>query len=158
MGDYGESIHELFKLINEGKSKYAYFLLAAAGGALALAVNQTQGAQLKASQIPLAIAVVCWLASFLSGCLHLQSTTESHHVNSAFLQMVNAGVDRSTDEETRQSVNFVLEGCEAIRKRTVIYGRLQFGLLVAGGAMYLVWHVLEMYLRTVARGSFGVTS
>lgn len=52
--------------------KYTYFSLAAAGAAIAFAVNQTQGAKLAWSQLPLAGAVVCWALSFFCGCRHLE--------------------------------------------------------------------------------------
>jgi hypothetical protein len=40
---------------------------------------------------------------------------------------------------------------DAIKKsnRASTYANIQFQLLVGGAILYVVWHVLEMYLRTV---------
>lgn len=51
-----EMAREVYKALREAQNKYTYFLLAAAGVAIALAVNQTQGTAVAWSQIPLAAA------------------------------------------------------------------------------------------------------
>jgi hypothetical protein len=63
---------EVYRALRTGQDKYTYFLLAAAGAAIALAVNQTHDAALAWSQLPLLIGVLCWALSFVFGCLHLQ--------------------------------------------------------------------------------------
>jgi hypothetical protein len=52
-----EEIAEVYRQSRNAQDKHIYFLLAAAGAAIALAINQTQTATLKWSQIPLASAV-----------------------------------------------------------------------------------------------------
>jgi hypothetical protein len=39
-----ENLREVYRQLRMAQDKYTYFLLAAAGAAIALAVNQTQGA------------------------------------------------------------------------------------------------------------------
>src|SRR5687768_115767 len=93
----GEAEQELFKHIREGWSKYTYFMLTAAGAAIALAVNQTQGAALKWSQVPLATAVLCWGLSFFCGAQHLVYVNASLYANFGLLN-VRAGRDPRTGQ------------------------------------------------------------
>jgi hypothetical protein len=55
---------EVYRALRESQTRYAYFLLAAAGAAIGLVVSQTQTATLQWAQIPLAIAVAMWGLSF----------------------------------------------------------------------------------------------
>ncbi len=54
-------------------ARYAYFLLAAAVVAIGYALGQTRYAELTPSEIPLALAVLCWFASFYYGCQHVEN-------------------------------------------------------------------------------------
>ena len=73
--------HEVFKHLREGQDKYTYFLLTAAGGAVALAVNQTHAEVLKWSQLPLATAVLCGGVSFFSGCAKIEYVNSVLYAN-----------------------------------------------------------------------------
>ncbi len=54
----GESAREVFRALRKSQDKYTYFLLAAAGAAIAVAVNQTQGLAIAWSQVPFALSVL----------------------------------------------------------------------------------------------------
>jgi uncharacterized protein (DUF2336 family) len=56
----------VYNALRTAQEKYAYFLLAAAGAAIAFAVNQTHDAKLSWAQLPLAAAVLSWGCSFFS--------------------------------------------------------------------------------------------
>ena len=65
-----EMAREVYKALREAQNKYTYFLLAAAGAAIALAVKQTQGTAMAWSQIPacssgvkLGVELLLWLPS-----------------------------------------------------------------------------------------------
>ena len=102
---------EIHRALREAQGRYTYFLLAAAGAAIALAVNQTQGLSLSWSQIPLGLAITAWGLSFFCGCRRL-----------GYVSSKNA------DSANR-------------------FGHWQFRLLIAGGVLYVAWHVWEMYLQ-----------
>src|SRR5262245_13334 len=78
---------EIYRALRSAQDKYAYFLLAAAGAAIALAVNQTHDAKLAWSQLPLLASVMCWALSFVFGCLHLQYVTTSLYANYELLKV-----------------------------------------------------------------------
>jgi hypothetical protein len=64
-------IEEKFSIesyLRTAKDKYTYFLLAASASAIAFSISQTREDALAWSQLPLAIAVLCWAFSFYFGC------------------------------------------------------------------------------------------
>jgi hypothetical protein len=53
--------------------RYAYFLMAAAALFIGYALNNTRYNEISISQLPLAIALAAWVASFMYGCLHVEN-------------------------------------------------------------------------------------
>jgi hypothetical protein len=146
-----ESVREVYRAHREGQSQYTYFILAAAGAGIGLAVNQTRDAAMAWTHIPLAAAVVVWGLSFFFGCCQL------HYVNSILFQNVDllevqTGQHRlvGNDPERIAFAENVLR--DELRKkvdRAARYARWQFRCLVAGGVLYVSWHSWEMYLRRI---------
>ena len=64
---------EVYRTLREAQGRYTYFLLAAAGAGIALAVNETHRAELAWSQLPLGLAVLNWGSSFFCGCRYLNN-------------------------------------------------------------------------------------
>jgi len=128
--------------------RYAYFLLAAAALFIGYALNNTRYNEISISQLPLAIALGAWVASFMYGCMHVENHFTALRWNAAWLKAkrdveLGIGGDRNAAE---------LETAEKSYRRASSwmshYGKQQFRYLVVGGLMYLVWHVSEMFLRT----------
>jgi hypothetical protein len=146
----GDPEVEVYRALREAQNRYTYFLLAAAGAAIALAVNQTQTAELAWSQLPLAAAVVLWGLSFFFGCRHLVYISSNLYANSALFQVARgehraAGTHPQMIAETSQ---VIVQAIESNNRKASRFAKWQFELLVAGAIAYVVWHVLEMYLRT----------
>lgn len=141
---------EVYRQHSATGDKYTYFLLAAVGAAIALSINQTQTATLSLSQIPLGAAVLLWGVSFYQGCRHIELVKATLRSNGALLR-VQAGEDPMTGRNM-QAIGIASETLlEIIDKQSTGAGRAatwQFRCLVLGGIAYLVWHVLEMWLRT----------
>lgn len=140
---------EIYRQHRAAQDKYVYFLLAAVGAAIALAISQTQGAKLALSQVPLGIAVLLWGLSFICGCKHLAYVECTLFANGALLK-VQAGADPRTGQDPQ----LIAAASEGIRSaidgnssKAQLYGRLQFTLLVLGAMCYVGWHVFEMWLR-----------
>lgn len=149
MSDSQSSVYSAHR---QGQEKYTYFLLTAAGAAIALAVNQTQTATIKQSQLPLALAVICWGLSFFFGCRNLLYVSAVTFSNLTLLQLQR----RTHPAVVNLSSDYVDAACEGVREaikdnsdRANRFARWQFRCLVTGGLFYLAWHVLEMYLRSL---------
>ena len=144
-----EARRDSYRALLDTQRKYTYFLLAAAGAALAFALNQTQGVGFSWSQIPLAIAVLCWGLSFLSGCRYVHYLGSTLYDNCMLGQVLSG-----QDPDLGAHPQLVHAASERIRQRiksnSETAGRIgkgQFRWLVCGGLFYIVWHVLEMALR-----------
>ena len=142
---------EIYRALRESQNKHTYFLLAVVGTAIALVVKQTQGASLSWSQLPLLAAVLAWALSFLFGCLNRAYVSSGLHTNAALLE-VNAGRQNlaGTNPEKIQVARETLRDIfEDQSKKANRFANLQFRLLVIGAILYVAWHILEMYLRTI---------
>jgi hypothetical protein len=146
-----DPINEVYKQFRTAQDKYAYFLLAAAGAGIALAVNQTHGARLSWSQAPLGGAVLMWAASFFSGCRHLEYLTSSLYAN---LELLRVKGGKHPDVGTNPEL--IAAASEEIRKAVASnsecssqHAGAQSRFLIWGATLYVVWHVLEMWLRSL---------
>ena len=144
-----ENLREIYRALREAQTRYTYFLLAASGAAVGLAVNQTQNAVLAWRQLPLAVAAVMWGLSFFFGCRHLAYVSSSLYSNAELLRVENGG-----HPEVGQHPQMIAAASEGIRRalesnanRANRYGHWQFRSLITGGLFYVAWHVTQMYLR-----------
>jgi hypothetical protein len=140
---------EIYRQYRIAQDKYVYFLLAAAGATIAFAVNQTQGAKLAWSQLPLACAGACWALSFFFGCQHLNYVESTLFANDALLKVI-AGEDPQIGMHPQRMAaasEGIREVIELNSKRAGGFARWQFRCLVLGAVFYLAWHVIGMWLR-----------
>jgi hypothetical protein len=145
-------LEEVYRQHRTAQDKYTYFLLAAVGAAIGLAINQTQGSTLSWSQAPLAVAVLCWGLSFFFGCRHLKYVSSNLYANANLLK-VQSGEHPEVGHHPQlmaAASEGILQAFEANARRAVRSSTMQFRFLVAGAIFYIAWHVLEMWLRTVA--------
>lgn len=145
-----DSEREVFRVHKEEQSKYVYFLLAASGAAIGFAVSQTQGLSITYSQIPLGIAVILWGLSFYFGCNQLAYSLSNLYANAAYFQ-----IQKGNYPDVGSDPNMILAATEGIKSafesnanKANRSGHLQFIFLIAGSIFFLIWHVLEMYLRS----------
>jgi len=141
---------EVYRQHRTAQEKYVYFLLAAVGAAIALAITQTQGAMLAWSQLPLGGAVVLWALSFFFGCRHLGYVESTLYANAALLK-VEAGEYPDVGAHPQMMAaasEGIRSAIESNSNKAQRFARLQFFALVVGAMSYIGWHVLEMWLRT----------
>lgn len=142
---------EVYRQHRTAQEKYVYFLLAAVGAAIALAVNQTQEAKLAWSQLPLGCAVALWALSFFFGCRHLAYIESTLFANAALLK-VEAGEHPqvgSHPELMAIASDGIRKAIESNSNWASRFARWQFKCLLLGAISYLGWHVFEMWLRSV---------
>jgi hypothetical protein len=140
---------ELLKAHRASQERYIYFLLAAAGAAIAFAVSQTQTATISLTKLPLALAVAAWALSFMFGCRHIWEVSNLTEQNYQLLR-VQAGLHPDFPADPI-FVATIERGIEDQATRSGRFSRWQFNFLIAGAAFYIVWHIVEMYARTVTQ-------
>ena len=140
---------EIYKQHRAAQEKYVYFLLAAVGAAIALTVNQTQGAKLAYSQLPLGVAVFLWGLSFFFGCKHLNRVESTLFANADLLKVQYGVYPSIGNDNERMSVaeKVIRENIESHSTWAGRFARWQFGAFILGAAWYLAWHIFEMSLR-----------
>ena len=145
-----ESLREIYRQLRISQNKYSYFILAAAGAAIAFAINQTQGSSISYSQIPLTVAVLCWGLSFFFGCRQLAYVSSTLLANAELLK-VESGRHKQVGEHPQRMAatsQGIREAIEYNSNHANCLAHMQFRFLIAGAIMYIAWHVLEMWLRT----------
>ncbi len=146
---------EIYRQHRAAQGKYVYFLLAVAGAAIALAVNQTQGLKLACTQIPLAFAVGFWGFSFFFGCRHLVLVETTLFANAALFG-IKSGNDPKvgTDSQSIAAASAgITKALDSNSIRASWHARWQFCCLILGAVSYLGWHIFEMWLRSTASQS-----
>jgi len=140
---------EVHRTLHESQRQHVYFLLGAAGAAIALAVNQTHTAAISWSQLPLAVAVACWACSFYAGCRNRSWVGSGLNTNGAIFDVRSgrhpvSGIHPQAIAVGLETLHGIFEEQSAHANSTY---HLQFRFLVAGACFYVLWHILEMYLR-----------
>jgi hypothetical protein len=151
-----DRIVELYKAHRDSVDKQTYFLLAAAGAAIGFAITQTKQLSLGWSQLPLGAAILCWGASFFSGCRHVSWTAAATRANLDLL-VVRAGQSEIAGRDATKilySAEILTEIIGKNATKASSLSRWQFRFLIAGALFYIAWHVLEMAIRGRLIASF----
>ena len=126
--------------------KFSFYLLAVTGAAVGFALNQTRGAVLAWSQIPLGLAMVSWSLSFNFGIRQLRNVLTTLHANMLLLA-VQSDHDMPEWTNVPQASEILRERIEQHGKRAGRFHTWQVQALLIGMFFYVCWHVLEMYFR-----------
>jgi hypothetical protein len=141
-----DGLAELHRIHTAAQDKYTYFLLAAAGAAIAFAVQKTEDMPLSWWLLPVAGATLAWAASFYCGCKKLSWVGAATSANYILLQL-RAGF------HPKQPTHHQL--LEAAKKDTLFavtsniekaqfYSLWQFRLIILGAVLFIAWRILEM--------------
>lgn len=134
---------EVYKQLEEGTTKYVYYLLTAAASGIALSVNATSGSALSWSQIPLGLAVLSWGVSFFFGCRCAYTRNVLFGSNSDTAARI-----MKSNRVTQVLRESVTKDLKTANRKAAKFMRWQFATLIAGAVLYVVWHVIEMALRS----------
>jgi hypothetical protein len=141
---------EVWKNFREAQDKHTYFILAAAGSAIAFSVHVTLGRSLSWSMIPLGVSVAAWALSFWAGCRVIAYVNSSTYANHALLEVREGSHPDLTTGHPAE----IAAASEGIRKaiefnsaKLQFWDAWQFRLLALGAAAFLAWHILDMGLR-----------
>ncbi|WP_022958089.1 hypothetical protein [Spongiibacter tropicus] len=145
-----EEEKEVYRALRESQGKYTYFLLAAAGTAVGFSLTQTASSALSLCQLPLAAALLFWGLSFYLSCKNLAYVNSTLFANYELLRVENGRYPELSGHP--QMVQAASEGIRgAIKNNSDTANQLghwQFRMLITGSVSYIVWHVIEMWLRT----------
>jgi hypothetical protein len=145
-----DGLSELHRAHTAAQDKYTYFLLAAAGAAIAFAVQKTENLPLSWWLLPVAGATLAWAASFYCGCRKLSWVGAAMSANYALLQL-RAGSHPKQPPHPQLLGAAMKETLSAVTRNTEkaqFYGLWQFGLVILGAVLFIAWRILEMWRIT----------
>lgn len=140
---------ELYRGHKAAQERRAYFLIAAAGAAIAFAVTRTETAVWATSMWLWVASIALWGLSFFCGLRHMAYVASTTYGNMDLLK-----VEGGRHPAVGNHPQMMMAASQGIRcaleinsDRSALFAQLQFGCLITGGAAYLAWHIFEMYLR-----------
>jgi hypothetical protein len=148
MADNSKS-SEIFRHHVAAQDKYTYFLLAAAGAAIALALQKTELLPLSWPVAICGVAVLLWGLSFYCGCRNLSWVKSCMHANSGLLQLQEGIHPEQPDHPqlVMAAISGVREALERSSNKAAFYYKWQFRLLLGGAIAYICWHIYRMALN-----------
>jgi hypothetical protein len=143
-----ENQKEIQRQFRQQQEKYVYYIVALAVSSIGFAIYKTSGQTLKWSQIPLAIAVLCWGVSICCGLMFIKYSISTLYSNNEYFEILKGRneVVGSNPENIKVGVGAIKEAIEYNSTRSGKYFNWQGRLFYAGIASFITWHILEMYL------------
>jgi len=154
--EHDDNILELFRQHTVAQQRFVYFLLALAATSIAFAIQQTMNRSLTYSLIPLGFAVIAWALSLYFGLRNRRESIETHSVNLDSLLLETGKIPHKIKVPSGMTDPQVLAVLKELVDQTMAkhsneaakHSQRQFKLFIFGVFTFIVWHVLEMYLRT----------
>jgi hypothetical protein len=147
MSDIQFNIQQEFR---EKQEKYIYYLIALSVSAIGFSIYKTENKSLTYSQIPLAIAVIFWSISIFCGLKFLKYVISNLYANNDYYEIIKGRHPNLGDNQELKKI-----GVEAFREAMVInnkemkkYFKFQGYLFYSGIILFIIWHIIEMYLKT----------
>lgn len=140
---------DVAKAYNDGLAQFSYFLTAAAGAAIGYTINKLDGQTPTLMMLPGIVALICWLASFISGATYVTAgiqTLGSQHI----LMQLNEGVHPK--QPPNQTLLAVAKDvtAEAIQRKLVkvqLAYRVQQATLYLGLFAFVSWRAWDLLNR-----------
>lgn len=146
MSEVQFSIQQEFR---DKQEKYVYYIIAISASAIGFSVYKTENHVLDYSLLPLGLAVLSWSMSIFFGLKFLKYVISCLYANNGYYDIIKGRhPDLGSDPDyINAGIQGFREAMKTNGKRMKIYMALQGGLFYSGILSFLVWHVLEMYLR-----------
>lgn len=139
---------EIQRQFRQQQEKYVYYILALTVSAIGFGIYKTSGLPLKWSQIPLGLSVICWSISIFFGLNFLKYVNGNLYLNNEYFEIL-AGINPDFGNTTWQ-IEANIEGLKLAmksdEKTAEKYFDWQGKLFYFGVVLFILWHILEMYL------------
>ena len=139
---------EIQRQFRQSQEKYVYYILALTVSSIGFAIYKTNGIPLKCSQIPLGIAVLLWSISIFCGLSFLKYTISILYANNTYYDILQGRYPEIGNVEWKQEA--AIEGAknaiEINKRRAKKYFNCQGYLFYIGILLFVLWHILEMFL------------
>lgn len=134
----------------EKQEKYVYYLIALSVSSIGFSIFKTENQGLNYSQIPLGLAVIFWTISIFCGLNFLKFVISNLYANNTYFEIINGNHPNIGNHP--ELIKAVVSGFEKAIKSNgdtmAKYFKIQGCLFYLGILFFIVWHIIEMYLRT----------
>jgi hypothetical protein len=145
-----ENLREIYRTLQKSQDKYIYFILAATIASIGFTITQTQNTIVSLSLIPLGISILCWGFSFFFGCRNREYYNSILYANYELLRVQLGEYPEigSHPQKIQAASEGIMQAIQYNSDKTNKLAHLQMITFILGALFYLIWHILEIYLRT----------
>ena len=133
------------------QEKYIYYIIALCVAAIGYSLNIIRDSSFVLSQLPLYIAVIAWGVSVYLGLKRIRYTISILYAQNDLIKATKKRF-RELNNDTN-SIDKKIEGInQAIIKNNSIaelFFKWQWYLFLLGFGLFILWHILEMCIKTI---------
>lgn len=131
------------------QEKYSYFLLAAAGAAIAFCLQKIDDLSLSWWMSPIVMALLCWTSSFIFGCKNIV-----HHQSILRTEIYIARIQETPESELardkkRQSISNHATEMDKKLEKYAFYTKWQFLIFITGGVALSFSYLIDLIRRSI---------
>jgi len=132
------------------QEKYVYYLIALSVSAIGFSIYKTENQSLTYSQIPLGLAVLSWSISIFCGLKFLKYVISNLYANNSYFEIIKGNHPNigNQPELIKAGVEGFKEAMQINSDTMVKYFKFQGYTFYFGIILFIVWHIIEMYLKT----------
>lgn len=134
----------------EKQEKYVYYLIALSVSSIGFSIFKTENQGLNYSQIPLGLAVIFWTISIYCGLNFLKFVISNLYANNIYFEIINGNYPNigNHPELIKAGVSGFEKAIKSNGDTMAKYFKIQGYLFYLGILFFILWHIIEMYLKT----------
>lgn len=130
------------------QEKYSYFLLAAAGAAIAFCLQKIENLSPSWWISPVLIALLCWTISFIFGCKNIVYHQSILRTEIYIGRIKETSESELSNDQKRQSISNHVKKMDEKLEEYAFYTKWQFLFLIAGGIALSSSYIIDMIRRS----------
>lgn len=131
------------------QEKYSYFLLAAAGAAIAFSLKKTESLSISWWMLPIAIALLCWMLSFFFGCKNIVWYQAVLRTEIYIARTHETPEAEFSNDQKRKSVSNLVAAMDTKLEKYAFYSKWQFIFLIAGAVALSFSYLIDLVRRSI---------
>ena len=141
-----KSKEELYKMIIEEETKYAYYLLAIAASAIAYSIEKTTGKNFDCTLVIAGLAVLSWAGSFYVGCKNRICNIKKLQNEFGRLSIdENATISETMKQKSKKHL---WNKFDTLCDKANNCFRWQYRLIIIGAIIFVSWHTVDLKISS----------
>jgi hypothetical protein len=142
---------ELYRQLTEQQQKFTYYLIALCVTSIGFSIYLTMGKPFSINYIPLGFAIVSWGSSIFLGLKYLKYMMSIINANIEYLNIKSGQHPHAgrNPELIKAGMEGVMNAMDSNIKKASLFFRWQNYLFITGMILFIVYHIISMYLKSV---------